>query len=36
MTGEDAELRIALIATTLIGLSLTRHLVRLDPVAPAA
>ncbi|MFC7469385.1 hypothetical protein ACFQVA_20460 [Actinomadura keratinilytica] len=32
ITGEDAELRIALIATTLIGLSLTRHLVRLDPV----
>ncbi|WP_071337304.1 TetR/AcrR family transcriptional regulator [Streptomyces albidoflavus] len=32
ITGEDVELRIALIATTLIGLSLTRHLVRLDPV----
>ncbi|MFI1312112.1 TetR family transcriptional regulator [Streptomyces albidoflavus] len=36
ITGEDAELRIALIAINLIGLSLTRHLVRLDPVAPAA
>ncbi|MGA5223801.1 TetR family transcriptional regulator [Streptomyces koyangensis] len=32
ITGEDAELRVALIATTLIGLSLTRYLVRLDPV----
>ncbi|WP_329959745.1 hypothetical protein [Streptomyces sp. OUCMDZ-3434] len=31
MTGEDGELRIALIATTLIGLSLIRCLVRLDP-----
>ncbi|MFD4169323.1 hypothetical protein ACFWQ1_30040 [Streptomyces albidoflavus] len=33
MTGEDGELRIALIATSLIGLSLTRCLVRLDPRA---
>lgn len=32
ITGDDAELRIALISTTLIGLSLTRYLVRLDPV----
>ncbi|WP_256968222.1 TetR/AcrR family transcriptional regulator [Streptomyces sp. CS227] len=32
ITGEDAEFRIALIATTLTGLSLTRHLVHLDPV----
>ncbi|MFD5185579.1 hypothetical protein ACFWMQ_23840 [Streptomyces sp. NPDC058372] len=32
ITGDDVDLRIALVSTTLIGLSLTRYLVRLDPV----